>query len=196
MMSEPSNQDEKIGADEPAVGAAKTPKGDYEVGYGRPPKQYQFQKGQSGNARGRPRKKRDKKSILEEIINETITIREDGEARKVSKYDALFRSHMAEAIKGDTRSAKLILEEAERVGVGDPATERAMIPYKDPVLQSGLLFENIDPDLLLDDEKVELARLATVVDVGGGFTALSTRDFERAKEIANKGKGMDITPSR
>jgi hypothetical protein len=31
------------------------------------------------------------------------------------------------------------------------------------------------------------------MDLVGGFTALSTRDFERAKEIANKGKGKDIT---
>ena len=68
-----------------------------------------------------------------------------------------------------------------------------MIPHKDPITPSGLLFESIDPNLLLDDEKVELARLATIMDLGGGFTALSTRDFERAKEIANKGKGKDIT---
>ena len=71
-----------------------------------------------------------------------------------------------------------------------------MIPHKDPTTPSGLLFESIDPNLLLDDEKVELARFATIMDLGGGFTALSTRDFQRAKEIANKGTGKDITRER
>jgi len=33
----------------------KLPKGDYPVGYGRPPKSNQFQPGQSGNLGGRPR---------------------------------------------------------------------------------------------------------------------------------------------
>jgi hypothetical protein len=32
-----------------------TPKGDYAVGYGHPPKANQFQPGQSGNLGGRPR---------------------------------------------------------------------------------------------------------------------------------------------
>jgi hypothetical protein len=194
-MSNPGSQDqnEKADLDEPKDGATNVGEGDYPVGYRRPPKEYQWKPGQSGNPKGRPRKKRDKQIILEKIMNETITISEDGEKRKVSKCDALFRSHMAKAIRGDTRSAKLILQEAERVGVGDPGAERAMIPYRDSVLQSDLLFENIDPDLLPDEDKVELARLATVMDLGGGITALSTRDFERAKEIANKGKGKDIT---
>ena len=32
---------------------------DYEVGYGRPPKEYQFKPGTSGNYKGRPKKKSD-----------------------------------------------------------------------------------------------------------------------------------------
>lgn len=28
---------------------------EYEIGYGKPPKEYQFKKGQSGNKKGRPK---------------------------------------------------------------------------------------------------------------------------------------------
>ncbi len=107
-MSEPENQDEKIGADEPVVGAASAgKKADYKIGRGRPPKEYQWKKGQSGNKKGRPRKKLDQKAIFEEIINEAVKIREDGKERKVTKYGALIRSHLANAIKGDTRSSQV-----------------------------------------------------------------------------------------
>jgi hypothetical protein len=38
-----------------------------------------------------------------------------------------------------------------------------------------------------------LSRLAEVIDLGGDVTALSTSDFERLKQIVNKGRGKDIT---
>lgn len=61
-MFEPSNQDEKTGANDQLVGATNVDKkSDYEVGRGRPPKEHQYKKGQSGNPRGRPRKDRIKK---------------------------------------------------------------------------------------------------------------------------------------
>jgi hypothetical protein len=37
--------------------------------------------------------------------------------------------------------------------------------------------------------------VAEVIDLGGDFTALSTNDFERVKQIVNKGRGTDVTPS-
>ena len=50
----------------------------YEVGYGKPPKDTQFQKGVSGNPRGRPKKSRD---FDHELIRESesfMTINENG----------------------------------------------------------------------------------------------------------------------
>jgi Family of unknown function (DUF5681) len=193
-MSNPETQpqDDKDGPNESKDGAAKGSKHDYEVGYCRPPKQHQFQRGQSGNPRGRRREPVSKKATWQKLMNELVSLHEKGKTRRVTKYECLCLSHLTKAIKGDTRSTKFVIEEAERAGFGDLGAERALIP-QDSITPSGLLFESIDPNLLLDDEKVELARLATIMDLGGGFTALSTHDFERAKQIANKGKGKDIT---
>jgi hypothetical protein len=142
--------------------------------------------------RGRRREPVSKKATWQKLMNELVSLHEKGKTRRVTKYECLCLSHLTKAIKGDTRSTKFVIEEAERAGFGDLGAERALIP-QDSITPSGLLFESIDPNLLLDDEKVELARLATIMDLGGGFTALSTHDFERAKQIANKGKGKDIT---
>ena len=59
---------------------------------------------------------------------------------------------------------------------------------------SSPLFENLDRSLLSDDEKIELSRLAEIVDLGGDVTALSVNEFARARDIVNKGRGKDITP--
>jgi hypothetical protein len=195
-MTEQLNTEAKTDAGEPLVGAATTgKKRDYEIGRGRPPEQYKWKKGQSGNPNGRPRKKPSEKAILEKITHEAIGIREDGKPRKVTKFEAMLRSHMAKAIKGDVRSAKLILEESARVGLGQEQDSgaSALLPPNSQTVQSDVLFANLNLDLLSEGDKIELARLGQVIDLGGDFTALSPRDFERVKQIAEKGRGKDVT---
>jgi hypothetical protein len=198
-MSEPLNQDEKIGADESVVGASKTRNADYEVGYGRPPKQYQFKKGQSGNPRGRPRKKLNKKDVWDQIMSDPMYIREEGKAaRVITKYEGLCQAHLTKAIKGHTGSAKFVIDEATRSGFGveqDSDASALLLLPKDSLLQSDALFASLNLDLLSDDEKIELARLGQIIDLGGDFTALTASDFDRAKKIANKASGEDITPN-
>lgn len=49
--------DESLNITTDATSATSKNTGDYDVGYGRPPRHHQFKSGQSGNPRGRPRKK-------------------------------------------------------------------------------------------------------------------------------------------
>ena len=46
--------------------------GDYEVGYGKPPRHSRFVKGQSGNPRGRPAGAKNFTTLLEEALNEPV----------------------------------------------------------------------------------------------------------------------------
>ena len=91
-------------------------KGDYEVGYGKPPKANQFQPGESGNLSGRPKKPRSSNEIFEKIMSEKITAVIKGRRRKVPMKEVLIRQLVAEAMKGNQRALKALLNrESERI---------------------------------------------------------------------------------
>jgi hypothetical protein len=46
----------------------RRPSGDYEVGYGKPPKHTRFKPGQSGNPKGRPKASKDFRSLLHRAL--------------------------------------------------------------------------------------------------------------------------------
>lgn len=85
---------------------------DYEVGYGKPPKQHQFKRGQSGNPRGRPYKKRraDVPSQLAKdvlaVAAETIEIRTAKGVRKISTQQAILMAIAKGAAKGNPTCIK------------------------------------------------------------------------------------------
>ena len=87
----------------------------YEVGYKKPPKATQFQKGQSGNRSGRPRKAplpSDAPLLLETIDNEEIRVRIDGKWKRMRAAEAQFRQLFAKGITGDLATARLLAKMA------------------------------------------------------------------------------------
>jgi len=79
------------------------------VGYRKPPKDHQFQPGQSGNPRGRPKGARNFKSDLREELGETIAFRDGDRDITISKQRALIKRLVAEAIRGDNRAINSVL---------------------------------------------------------------------------------------
>ena len=81
---------------------------DYVVGRGRPPLHSRFQRGRSGNPRGRPKGRLSQGALMRKILRQTITIREGEKSRKVSKYEAMLATLIHKALKGDVKAFQAV----------------------------------------------------------------------------------------
>jgi Family of unknown function (DUF5681) len=82
---------------------------DYEIGYGKPPKETQFQKGQSGNPKGRPKKSLD---FNEQLLREThsyVTVNENGRKKRISKHGVVIKQLLKQAMTGNIAATRTYL---------------------------------------------------------------------------------------
>ena len=93
---------------------------DYKVGYGKPPTKTKFQKGKSGNPRGRPKRKYRPEEPLDfqkELIAELkspMTINEAGNKKEVAKLQAIVKAVVARAFQ-DKAMMKYLLNWIEKL---------------------------------------------------------------------------------
>jgi hypothetical protein len=105
---------------------------DYEVGYGKPPRDTRFKRGQSGNPRGRPPGAKNLSTLLNEALNELVVVTENGGRKRISKRRAAFKQLVNDAAKGEWRALKLlvdILQDIERRT--EPQTEESSFSLAD-----------------------------------------------------------------
>ena len=83
---------------------------DSPVGYGRPPVHSRFQKGQSGNPRGRPKKRADFMEDAALILGGTVTGQAKGKSIRLPTVQAVFRRLCRDGLKGDNRALRRVIE--------------------------------------------------------------------------------------
>jgi hypothetical protein len=88
---------------------------DDQTGYGKPPKQSRFKKGQSGNPAGRPKGSLSFKTLLMAALSEKITVKENGNSKRISKREAAAKQVANKAAMGDLRTLKFAAELLDRL---------------------------------------------------------------------------------
>ena len=100
----------------------------YEVGYGKPPKNTQFQKGISGNPTGRPKKAAEFHSIFMKESESLMTIIDNGQRRRISKLEAIAKQLHNKALTGNIHAMRIYValypQVLEMVGAGNPKTSK------------------------------------------------------------------------
>jgi uncharacterized protein DUF5681 len=131
------------GAQVDAHGTTESP--EYKVGPGRPPKEFRFQKGISGNPKGRKPKPPpiapDLKAALERALNEKVPLRQGERTLLLSKAEAGILQLVNQFAKGDRHARRDLLQLADRLGIDlagrlQKALETALGPDHQSILDA------------------------------------------------------------
>jgi hypothetical protein len=96
--------------------------GNYQVGYGQPPKQHQFRRGRSGNPAGinrKPDRSRvpDLRASLERELNKPVKVRYGNSERTVPQGEAGISKLVRQFVEGDPRARRDLLALADKYDI-------------------------------------------------------------------------------
>jgi hypothetical protein len=119
-----SDTDSNATPGDPPLGSA--PRGDYDVGYGKPPAAHRFKHGNKANPKGRRKGSRNRKLVIQDVLFEPVAVRENGEVKKMPALEAVLKKTLAKALTGDNKAALTIIGIAQREGILSPEQEEAI----------------------------------------------------------------------
>src|ERR1700674_1130352 len=108
-------------SNKPIVSDTDTSDQEYRVGPGRPPKEFQFKPGQSGNPKGANRKTPsiapDLKALFERALSKKVKLRQGEKERIVTKAAAGIEQLVNQFAKGDRHARRDLIVLADKLGV-------------------------------------------------------------------------------
>ncbi|MEP2980424.1 MAG: DUF5681 domain-containing protein [Lentilitoribacter sp.] len=115
----------------------------YQIGHGKPPKSTQFKKGQSGNKKGRPKGSRNTDTIVNDLLNKKMQIRENGKQRNISTREAMIVAQLQKALKGDLKALHFLLNNFNGAELDNENRERPMSDEEKKKIAQ--FFSKLDP---------------------------------------------------
>src|SRR4051794_41596821 len=105
----------------PAAETDAAASSEYKVGPGRPPQEYQFKPGQSGNPKGAKRKPKsllpDLKRLFEQTLSEKVAVKQGDKERTLTMAEAGIKQLVAQFARGDRHARRDVFTYAEKLGV-------------------------------------------------------------------------------
>ena len=89
----------------------------YEVGYKKPPREHQFQKGGSGNPQGRPKGSKSLLARMRATYEQEITVVTPGGKRTITKIEAAMTQLLNKAAGGDVGAIDKAVKIALQLGL-------------------------------------------------------------------------------
>ena len=102
----------------------------YSVGYCRPPLPTRFKPGKSGNPKGRPRGRKNLRTVLDNILKEPVKVTTGDRTRVVTKGEAFLLTLVNGALKSELKAAGILLGVLRGNGYFDeqPTTDSPIVP--------------------------------------------------------------------
>ena len=112
----------------------------YTIGYAKPPSASRFEPGVSGNLKGRPKGRKNLKTLIKQAMTAMITIQEGTSGRQVTKLEGVVLRQLQNALKGNDRSAMAVIKMAKEMALLDDAadasgTESDLTPSDERILK-------------------------------------------------------------
>jgi hypothetical protein len=143
----------------------------YEVGYRRPPRATQFKKGQSGNLRGRGKGRLNLATLLERELQASITVVENGKARRIRKGSAIIKQTVNKAVGGDPKQIAAVLAHARH----QDATKNGSSPSSLNSEEDHIVMENIKQRMMA---AIAASKITAVGEVEGPRPTLTSKEIE------------------
>jgi hypothetical protein len=116
---------------------------DFEVGYGKPPKEYRFTRGQSGNPNGRPKGTLNVATVVDRIMRERVVVNENGKRTSITKLEASVKQLLNKSASGDMRALQFAI---------------GLIRYSEASLETVRQRDNRPMEDLTDEELIEIIK--------------------------------------
>jgi hypothetical protein len=108
-----------------------TPDNDHTAGNGHQSIHTRFQKGKSGNPKGRPKGSKNFSTAMMAELNQRVDVTESGSRRKVQKRAVIAKQLVNKSAAGDLRAMPMVLSQISQLESRDGASELIVFSEED-----------------------------------------------------------------